>query len=327
MTLVELLIVIVIIAMLVAMLLPAVQGVREAARKAQCANNLKQIGAAYLQRVTMGGTVAVESWNVDLLPNMENNRTVLSCPSEAGAPDTNTTTLPKSGFPELEGYTLNYAATDGRPALTVPLGPLDPMTSRAPVSPYCQLGLADATRAFYMVEDWMLSSPRDTRIQLTRLPNGDIQIDSTAVGDYSTTPYTMLDGAGKPVPGLVNLQGVGRGGHNPTTAKAVIKGGSQDQAAHYGMNLNSGRFEPGSGDGIRILAVEYSRLVARYDPAVKWDDWDGIARFRHGGTTMNVLYADGSVASCSASGVDPDLSGVFNEFWRASKMPTLSAGP
>jgi prepilin-type N-terminal cleavage/methylation domain-containing protein/prepilin-type processing-associated H-X9-DG protein len=51
-TLIELLVVIAIIAVLIALLLPAVQAAREAARRAQCVNNLKQIGLAvhnYLQ--------------------------------------------------------------------------------------------------------------------------------------------------------------------------------------------------------------------------------------------------------------------------------------
>jgi prepilin-type N-terminal cleavage/methylation domain-containing protein len=84
-TLVELLVVITIIGILIALLLPAVQTAREAARKLQCANNLKQLGLAILSYEQSNGVFPAgatprcnpdgfgHSWMVSILPFIEQN--------------------------------------------------------------------------------------------------------------------------------------------------------------------------------------------------------------------------------------------------------------
>ncbi len=97
-TLIELLVVIAIIAILIALLLPAVQQAREAARRTQCKNNLKQIGLSLhnyhdVYNSFPNGTVSTSagnwgiSWWARVLPYVDQaplyNQRIINWNSEA----------------------------------------------------------------------------------------------------------------------------------------------------------------------------------------------------------------------------------------------------
>lgn len=144
-TLIELLVVIAIIAVLIALLLPAVQAAREAARRAQCVNNLKQIGIAmHNYHDTVGAFPTGTSgccngtWQPFILPYMEQgalansynfsrprysdpwNTTVtysyintLLCPSDTPSRPTSTSLgTANSGKLTAHNYFVNFGQTD-----------------------------------------------------------------------------------------------------------------------------------------------------------------------------------------------------------------------
>jgi prepilin-type N-terminal cleavage/methylation domain-containing protein/prepilin-type processing-associated H-X9-DG protein len=146
-TLIELLVVIAIIAVLIALLLPAVQAAREAARRAQCVNNMKQIGLGMHNYHSSndcfppGGLLAVNSTN----GNIGTNVGFAALPRMLGAMEQqalyNAINFSVGANNDLNGAWCNLTVTSTRlslflcPSATAPSWNMNINTSVKPIAP------------------------------------------------------------------------------------------------------------------------------------------------------------------------------------------------
>src|SRR5271166_5572357 len=151
---IELLVVIAIIAVLISLLLPAVQSAREAARRAQCVNNLKQLGLAAANFVSVNNKLpqgVMEPWALGLTNQTAGDYTVSDFSKPFG-PNWAVQLLPY-----LEQQTLyNASNVTGYPGFSGPYTALD--------------GVTIPNRTAYNM-DWANSTLRATRLNVFVCPS------------------------------------------------------------------------------------------------------------------------------------------------------------
>jgi len=302
-TLIELLVVIAIIAVLIALLLPAVQQAREAARRSQCKNNLKQLGLAFhnyhdvYTKFPMGGLALgsggafspqarllpyIDGANLSNLinfglpygdqPNVSKNKVpVFHCPSD---PEIHAKINATTG--EVTNWPICYAANAGEWLVW------DAVNGRNGTGAFCQR-VCMASRDFTdgMSNTLMLS---EVKAFQPYLKTGNDPSDPSTVPGTAAAVGTLLGSA--------------------TTAKATahsewVEGRTPQYSFTTTMGPNTRT--PCSGsctDGTTaFFDVDYVSKAEQYDMST----WAAVTSRSHHIGIVNSLLADGSVRNVSSN--------------------------
>ncbi len=273
-TLIELLVVIAIIAVLIALLLPAVQQAREAARRSQCKNNLKQIGLA-VQNYHDTARVFPSAW-MAVVP-----------PLNQGAMSLGVTLLP---YMEQRGlyarYNRNALPFNG---LSAPSAAIT--ANIAVISTPMPTWNCPSTPSLTPIYNSAIPFPPVTLTYTAA--NGDYSVSTGVRGNFSTLAYASFPGGGGGNRnGALVAAGAGAGSVGSVSSMASIRDGTS----------NTFLF----GERVGGTTIYDSKGLAQTLPAsVTGQNAGGWGDFLTGEHWLQGCGFDGLVAGCAAGGPCP----------------------
>ncbi|MFP4054747.1 MAG: type II secretion system protein [Phycisphaerae bacterium] len=339
-TLVELLVVIAVIALLVAILLPALNTAKSIARSSLCQNNLQKLGQAYASRqanLMLNGKPANTEvirnpwgWPGDLSPYVGDMAKPFQCPEAEpfeegglwGGEDPSEDDF--DGFVDLPSFKLRV--TIGGVRADIPManshprmktigwnarthgsrwqGRYDEKPEQAALLEFCddyaREGIDGAPG------DW--SNPEN---QFSYVPIAGQKLEGIGwkIDAYRNKKFIH--------DGTVVTERCPDGGNSSRMVTTEVEGN-----ATYGINNRVMAFRRGE---MRILLLDYNRLVANVVGAEATDIWSEQIAPRHMGR-VNVAYGDGSVQTYTPDQIDPGISTIHEEMWKPTADPSLLGG-
>lgn len=289
-TLVELLVTMSIIALLIAMLMPAVQAVRESAKRTECANNLHNIGLAYNHYRTANKKFrGVDGWASELLPYCAKAEKTFICPNDPN-PNVSLWVPPAYLHVRNVGYTELGGSHD------IPLSGNGvrcrySSAARVPPSPVpgaYALEVEDAT-------DWDWD---DMRMLLEPLPANGVRLSCYSKNAGYT--FDLLDWSKRVVV-------------SDWKPRKSYDYPAEQSKTSYGIN-NYATFIDW-GDSTKVFALEYKKVVVDVVGPNAQDFYPNQVAPRHR-TRMVVLFSDGHVETAGPFDLDPRVTQIMNKQWK-----------